>query len=74
MKTLCWWVKPSTGLSTLLFKGYTMKNKRCMGFWVITGALVTGAKFVRRESDHVAIVKMPDWVEFTLWFKNLRFY
>jgi hypothetical protein len=45
-----------------------------MGFWVITGALVTGAKFVRRESDHVAIVKMPDWVEFTLWFKNLRFY
>ena len=24
MRTLCWWVRPSTALSTLLFKGYTM--------------------------------------------------
>lgn len=51
-----------------------MKNKRCMGFWVINGALITGAKFVRREGNHVAIVKMPDGVELPLWFKTLNFY
>jgi hypothetical protein len=51
-----------------------MKNKRCMGFWVITGALITGAKFVRRESDQVAIVKMPDGVDLPVWAKTLRFY
>jgi hypothetical protein len=54
--------------------GPIMKNKRCMGFWVITGALITGAKFVRRDGAYVAIVKMPDGVEIPVWFKTLNFY
>jgi hypothetical protein len=51
-----------------------MKNKRCMGFWVITGALITDAKFVRRDGAYVAIVKMPDGVELPVWAKTLKFY
>ena len=35
MRTLPWWVKPSTGLSTLLFKGNNMNTTYTPGPWSI---------------------------------------